>query len=155
MMVEETRQPRNTTSLQAGPGEVDHNTLYTINMRVSQLIGRQLAQIGDQLDYKWREELPVQWPPLNLGIYLYALTRRAFAGRIFGNVWGSNIMPMLRTSWLVSQIQNGCQEAKKCAAWVSNLHISDCSRRTTYILASALLLLTVSIFLITWNDYEG
>uniref|UniRef100_A0A672NFM2 BCL2 interacting killer n=1 Tax=Sinocyclocheilus grahami TaxID=75366 RepID=A0A672NFM2_SINGR len=154
-MVEETKQRRNATSLQAGPGEVDHNTLYTINMRVSQLIGRQLAQIGDQLDYKWREQLPVQlWWPLNFGIYSYALTRRAFAG-IFGNVWGSKIMPMLRTSWLVSQLQNGCQEAKKWASCVSNLHVPDWSRSTTCTLASALLLVTVSIFLITWNEYEG
>uniref|UniRef100_A0A8C1BXS2 BCL2 interacting killer n=1 Tax=Cyprinus carpio carpio TaxID=630221 RepID=A0A8C1BXS2_CYPCA len=153
-MVEETKQRRNATSLQAGPAEVDHNTRYTIDSRGSQLIGRQLAQIGDQMDYKWREQLPVQWRPLNLGIYPYARTRRAFAG-IFGNVWGSKIMPMLRTSWLVSQLQNGSQEAKKWAAWISNCHVSHCSRRTTYILASALLLVTVSIFLITRNEYEG
>uniref|UniRef100_A0A8C1WLE2 BCL2 interacting killer n=1 Tax=Cyprinus carpio TaxID=7962 RepID=A0A8C1WLE2_CYPCA len=149
-MVEETKQRRNATSLQAGPAEVDHNTRYTIDTRGSQLIGRQLAQIGDQMDYKWRE----QRRALNLGIYPYARTRRAFAG-IFGNVWGSKIMPMLRTSWLVSQLQNGCQEAKKWAAWISNCHVSHCSRRTTYILASALLLVTVSIFLITRNEYEG
>ncbi|RXN17795.1 BCL2-interacting killer (apoptosis-inducing) [Labeo rohita] len=154
-MVEETKQRKNATSLQAGPGEVDHNTLYAINMRVSQLIGRQLAQIGDEMDYKWRERLPVLRQPLNfIGIYPYALTRRAFSG-ILGNIWGSKIMPMLRTSWLVPQLQNGCQEAKKWAAWVSSLHVSDWSRKTTCILASALLLVTVSIFLITWNEYEG
>lgn len=38
---------------------------------------------------------------------------------------------------------------------VSNLHVSDWSRRTTYTLASALLLVTVFIFLVTWNEYEG
>ncbi|XP_067283205.1 bcl-2-interacting killer isoform X2 [Pseudorasbora parva] len=145
-MVEETRQPKNVTSLQAGPGEVDHNTLYAINMRVTHLIGRQLAQIGDELDNKWREQLPVQLQPLNFGIYLYVQTRRGFSG-ILGNLWGSKIMPMLRTSWLIPQLQNGCQEAKKWAAWVSN--VSDWSRRTTYILASALLLVAVSIFLVT------
>lgn len=62
---------------------VDTQVFFGLNIRVSQLIGRQLAQIGDQLDYKWREELPVQWPPLNLGIYLYAQTRRAFAGWVY------------------------------------------------------------------------
>uniref|UniRef100_A0A673LDA0 BCL2 interacting killer n=1 Tax=Sinocyclocheilus rhinocerous TaxID=307959 RepID=A0A673LDA0_9TELE len=155
-MVEETKQRKNATSLQAGPGEVDHNIHCTIDMsRVSQRIGRQLALIGDELDYKWREQLPLQWQPLNFGIYPYVLTRRAFSGRIFNNVWGSKMMPMLRTSWLVPQLQNGCQEAKKWAALVSNLHVSDWSRRTTCILASALLLVTVSIFLITWNEYEG
>ncbi|XP_073694397.1 bcl-2-interacting killer isoform X2 [Garra rufa] len=153
-MVEETKQRKNATSLRAGPGEVDHSTLYAINTRVSQLIGRQLAQIGDEMDYKWREHLPVLRQPLNFGIYPYVLTRRAFSG-ILGNVWGSKIMPMLRTSWLVPQLQNGCQEAKKWAAWVSNLPVSDWSRRTTYMLASALFLVTVSIFLITWNEYEG
>ncbi|XP_067248150.1 bcl-2-interacting killer isoform X1 [Chanodichthys erythropterus] len=146
-MVEETRQPKNATSLQAGPGEVDHNTHYAINMRVTQVIGRQLAQIGDELDYKWRQQLPARLQPLNFGIYLYVLTRRAFSGRILSNIWGSKIMPKLRTSWLVPQLQNGCQEAKKWAAWVSN--VSDWSRRTTCILASALLLVPVFIFLIT------
>ncbi|KTF90372.1 hypothetical protein cypCar_00003679 [Cyprinus carpio] len=149
-MVEETKQRKNATSLQAGPGEVDHNTRYTIDMsRVSQRIGRQLALIGDELDYKWREQLP-----LNFGIHPYVLTRRAFSG-IFNNVWGSKIMPMLRTSWPVLQLQNGCQEAKKWAALVSNLQVSDWSRRTTCILASALLLVTASIFLITWNENDG
>ncbi|XP_056093266.1 bcl-2-interacting killer isoform X1 [Rhinichthys klamathensis goyatoka] len=146
-MVEETRQPKKATSLQAGPGDVDHNIVYANNIRVTQLIGRQLAQIGDDLDNKWREQLPVQLQPLNLGIYLYVLTRTAFSGRILCNLWGSKIMPMLRTSWLIPQLQNGCQEAKKWAAWVPNL--SDWSRRNTYILASALLLVTVSIFLVT------
>ncbi|XP_077090380.1 bcl-2-interacting killer isoform X2 [Siphateles boraxobius] len=145
-MVEETRQPKNATSLQAGPGDVDYNIVYVNNIRVTQLIGRQLAQIGDDLDNKWREQLPVQLQPLNFGIYLYVLTRTAFSG-ILGNLWGSKIMPMLRTSWLIPQLQNGCQEAKKWAAWVPN--ISDWPRRTTYILASAVLLVTVSIFLAT------
>ncbi|KAK7130126.1 hypothetical protein R3I94_009032 [Phoxinus phoxinus] len=144
-MVEETRQPKKATSLQAGPGDVDHN-IYADNIRVTQLIGRQLAQIGDDLDNKWREKLPVQLRPLNLGIYLYVLTRTAFSG-ILCNLWGSKIMPMLRTSWWIPQLQNGCQEAKKWAAWVPN--VSDWSRRTTYILASASLLVTVYFFLLT------
>ncbi|XP_043093942.1 bcl-2-interacting killer isoform X2 [Puntigrus tetrazona] len=153
-MVEETKQRKNVTSLRAGPGEVDHSTRYNVDTRVSQRIGRQLALIGDELDSKWREQLPLQWQPLNFGIYPYVLTRRAFSG-IFNNVWGSKIMPVLRTSWLVPHLQNGRQEAKKWAALVSNLPVADWSRRTTCILASALLLVTVSIFLITWNEYEG
>uniref|UniRef100_A0A672K5L7 BCL2 interacting killer n=1 Tax=Sinocyclocheilus grahami TaxID=75366 RepID=A0A672K5L7_SINGR len=123
-MVEETKQRKNATSLQAGPGEVDHNTLFFgLNSRVSQRIGRQLALIGDELDNKWREQLPLQWQPLNFGIYPYVLTRRAFSGRIFNNVWGSKMMPMLRTSWLVPQLQNGCQVAKKWAALVWTIFI--------------------------------
>ncbi|XDV25102.1 hypothetical protein PO909_029075 [Leuciscus waleckii] len=146
-MVEETRQPKNATSLQAGPGDVDHNIVYANNIRVTRLIGRQLARIGDDLDFKWREQLPVQLQPFNFGVYLYVLTRTTFSGRIIGNLWGSKIMPMLRTSWLIPQLQNGCQEAKKWAARVPN--VSDWSRRTTCILASALLLATVSILLVT------
>lgn len=129
-----------------------HTSFFCSEIRVSQLIGRQLAQIGDEMDYKWRERLPVLRQPLNfIGIYPYALTRRAFSGwvesmyshtnkcermfqmnvyvynieialcRILGNIWGSKIMPMLRTSWLVPQLQNGCQEAKKWAAWVRRM----------------------------------
>ncbi|XP_056311611.1 bcl-2-interacting killer isoform X1 [Danio aesculapii] len=154
-MVEETRQQKNATSLQAGPAEVDNSNLHAFNMRVTQIIGRQLAQIGDEMDYKWRQEPLVPWQNLNFGIYPYVLSRRVFSGRILANLWGSKIMPMFRTSWLLPQLQNGCQEARKWAAWVSNLHVSDWSRSTTYTLASALLLVTVSIFLVTWNEYEG
>ncbi|XP_056311612.1 bcl-2-interacting killer isoform X2 [Danio aesculapii] len=153
-MVEETRQQKNATSLQAGPAEVDNSNLHAFNMRVTQIIGRQLAQIGDEMDYKWRQEPLVPWQNLNFGIYPYVLSRRVFSG-ILANLWGSKIMPMFRTSWLLPQLQNGCQEARKWAAWVSNLHVSDWSRSTTYTLASALLLVTVSIFLVTWNEYEG
>lgn len=32
-MVEETRQPKNATSLQAGPGDADHNIVYANNIR--------------------------------------------------------------------------------------------------------------------------
>ncbi len=32
-MVEETKQRKHTTALQAGPGEVDHYTRYNIDMR--------------------------------------------------------------------------------------------------------------------------
>ncbi|XP_073670859.1 bcl-2-interacting killer isoform X1 [Paramisgurnus dabryanus] len=152
-MVEDTRQPKNATSLQAGPGEVDHNTHYTINMRVTQRIGRQLAQIGDELDNKLREQLAIQRPMhWNIGIYTYNQTRRALFGRMLGNIWGSKIKPMLRTSWLIPQLHTGCQEARKWTTqWVSNLHISDCSRKTAFMLASAFLLATVSLFYAIWN----
>ncbi|XP_051976895.1 bcl-2-interacting killer [Xyrauchen texanus] len=153
-MVEVTRQRKSATSLQAGPGEIDPNNLYAINMRVTQLAGRQLAQIGDELENKWRQQLPVQWHHLNMGIYSYIRTRRAFS-EILGSLWGSKMMSMLRKSWLVPKIQTGCQEARKWAAWVSNLSVSYWSRRTTYILASAFSLVAVSIFLTTWNDSQG
>ncbi|XP_056603584.1 bcl-2-interacting killer [Triplophysa dalaica] len=150
-MVEDTRQPKTAASLQAGPVEVDQNTLYAINMRVTQRIGRQLAQIGDELDNRWREQLSLQRQHLNMGIYTYVWTRRAFSG-ILGNIWGSKIKPMLKTSWLIPQLHSGCQEARKWTAqWVSNLHISDWSRKTSLMLASAFLLVTVSMFLAAWN----
>lgn len=36
--------------------------------RATQLIGRQLAQIGDELNSRWREKLPQQW---HLGRHVY------------------------------------------------------------------------------------
>ncbi|TRY97498.1 hypothetical protein DNTS_013753 [Danionella cerebrum] len=70
--------------------------------------------------------------------------------RIVCNIWGSKIMAMLMVrAWMVPQLQNGCQEARKWATWVWSLQLRELSRRRTCTLASSLLLLSISLLLLT------
>lgn len=54
-MVEITRQPIRTISLQAGPGVAGspYDTIFRMNDRAVRAIGQQLAAVGDQLHQEW------------------------------------------------------------------------------------------------------
>ncbi|XP_072530071.1 bcl-2-interacting killer [Salminus brasiliensis] len=158
-MVEQTHEASSAISPQAGPSEVENHTLSDIDMsgRAAQLVGRQLAQIGDELNSRWSEKLPNQWPPhQHWQRYANVWNFGAFNGRIVGRLRWSKVRPMLKAFWVVPQLHTqACQTAMKWMSWVCNSHFPDWSYKTKCFLASAVLLVAVAAFTATWKPSES
>ncbi|XP_047659658.1 bcl-2-interacting killer [Tachysurus fulvidraco] len=148
-MVEQALQVSRAISPQAGPSEVENHILSEINMRrATQQIGRQLAQIGDELNSTWREKLPQQ-RHLDWQVHPNILIWRAFNRRIIGSLQWSKIMPMIRASRLVPELHiQACQGTMKWINWVKP-HFPGWSCKTKCFLASAALLLAATVFTVT------
>ncbi|KAM9468371.1 bcl-2-interacting killer isoform 1-T1 [Clarias gariepinus] len=145
-MVEQALEVSSAISPQAGPGEVENHILSDANMRrVTQAIGRQLAQIGDELNSRWREKLPQQ-RHLDWQVYPNVLIWRAINRRITGILQWSTFMPMVR---LVPELHaQACQTTMKWINWVKP-HFPDWSSKTKCFLASAALLVAATVFTAT------
>ncbi|KAG9280326.1 bcl-2-interacting killer [Astyanax mexicanus] len=158
-MVQQAHEASDDISPQAGPSEVENHMLSDIGMSVrsAQQIGRQLAQIGDEMNSRWSEKLRNQWPQhQHWQGYGNVLNFAAMNGRIVGRLQWSRIMPMVRASWVVPQLHSqACQTAIKWMSWVCNLHFPDWSGRTKGFLASALLLVAAAAFTATWKMSES
>ncbi|XP_076861109.1 bcl-2-interacting killer [Brachyhypopomus gauderio] len=124
---------------QAGPSEGENQTVSNTDMRRAvQLIGHRLALIGDELDSRWREKLPNQWPRWpNPNM----LTCRVLNGRIIGRIWWSKVKPVVQASWLVPRLHT-----QNWISLVYNSWFPNWSCRTKCCLASAVLLVTVAVF---------
>ncbi|XP_060759222.1 bcl-2-interacting killer [Neoarius graeffei] len=145
-MVEQALVANSAVSPQAGPGEVENYIPSNINMRrATQIIGHQLAQIGDELNSRWREKLPQQ-QLLHWQVYPNILIWRAINRRIIGSLQWSKIMPMVRASRLVPELHTqACQATMKWINWVKP-HFPHWSWKTKYVLASAALLVAATVF---------
>ncbi|KAI5094044.1 bcl-2-interacting killer [Silurus meridionalis] len=140
-MMEQALEASSVISPQAGPGEVENHALSDINMRrATQLIGRQLAQIGDELNSRWREKLPQQLH-LDWQLSPNMLIWRAINRRIIGSLQWSKILPRLVPE-LPTQ---ACQAAINWIDWVKP-HFPDWSCKTKCFLASAALLVAATVF---------
>ncbi|MCJ8743364.1 hypothetical protein PDJAM_G00093180 [Pangasius djambal] len=148
-MVEQALEASSAISPQAGPGEVQNHILSDDNMRrATQLIGRQLAQIGDELNSRWREKLP-QPRHLDWQVYPNILIWRAINRRITGSLQWSKFMPTARASRLVPELHTqACQATLKWINWVKP-HFPHWSCKTTCFLASAALLVVATVFTAT------
>ncbi|XP_058273749.1 bcl-2-interacting killer [Hemibagrus wyckioides] len=148
-MVEQALQVSSAISPQAGPSEVENYILSEINMRrATQQIGRHLAQIGDELNSRWREKLPQQ-RHLDWQVYPNLLIWRAINGRIIGTLQWSKIISMERASRLVPELHTqACQATMKWINWVKP-HFPGWSYKTKCLLASAALLLAATVFTAT------
>lgn len=134
-------------SFQAGPVEMDDHTLSGINMRTAvRLIGRQLAQIGDELDNNKREKL-AHPNHLQLQVYPNMLIWRAMNRRLVGSLHWSKLMSMLRASGLVPQLHT-----LTCQKWISLVKAHVPASGTKYVLVSAFLLMAAAIFTTPWNN---
>ncbi|XP_042565957.1 bcl-2-interacting killer [Clupea harengus] len=140
-MVEHTRETPNTMSLQAGPMEVCNGTPSHVNTRDVQNIGRQLAQIGDELNQRWAHRLPNQWlQPVNgrTNIFIRASVYRCIVseGRRLRDFFA---LGNLRLNPLVYNQP----------AWVSSVCPAGLGW-TTGLLASTALLATAAVCLALW-----
>ncbi|KAG7320376.1 hypothetical protein KOW79_016229 [Hemibagrus wyckioides] len=116
--------------------------------RATQQIGRHLAQIGDELNSRWREKLPQQ-RHLDWQVYPNLLIWRAINGRIIGTLQWSKIISMERASRLVPELHTqACQATMKWINWVKP-HFPGWSYKTKCLLASAALLLAATVFTAT------
>ncbi|XP_047018191.1 bcl-2-interacting killer [Ictalurus punctatus] len=147
-MVEQALEASSAISPQAGPGEVENHILSDINMRrATQLIGRQLAQIGDELNSRWKEKLPQQ-RHLDWQVYPNILIWRVNR-RLIGILQWSKFMPMIRGSRLVPELHTQAfQATMKWINWVKP-HFPDWSCKTKCFLVSAALLVAVTVFTAT------
>ncbi|KAI4876052.1 hypothetical protein NFI96_030102, partial [Prochilodus magdalenae] len=165
-MVEQAHEANRAISPQAGPSEVENQTPSDVNMSSTRRIGQQLAQIGDELNSRWSEKLPNQWPrhqrwqEYATVLNLRAINRQVpfqivcclMKMRIVGRLWWSKIMPTLNASWVVPQLHTqACQTAMKWIRWV--LHFPERSG-TKCFLVSAVLLAAAAAF-VTWKISES
>ncbi|XP_037395036.1 bcl-2-interacting killer [Pygocentrus nattereri] len=155
-MVEQAHEAGSAISPQAGPSEAENHMPSDIDMSGSsaQLIGRRLAQIGDEMNGRWSEKLPNQWPRhQHWQAHANVLNLRAVNGRIVRSLWWSKIMPMVKAPWVVPQLHTqACQTVMTWIRWVS--HFPDWSR-TKCFLASAVLLATAAAFIASWKMSES
>ncbi|TDG96628.1 hypothetical protein EPR50_G00230670 [Perca flavescens] len=121
-MVEQTRQPSRVVSLQAGPGEVDTDTLVDVNLRINdraaRAFGQQLALIGDQMDWEWASR-QLNWLPTPLHVLrpAQALTRTIYRD-IHNQLWGFRGLSAAVKAWIASTAP-GLSNLKPvtCAGW--------------------------------------
>lgn len=149
-MVEQTRPTIETMTLQAGPVELDdHGTSDLItrpwNGRDARIIGRQLAQIGDQLNQRWAHQLPNQWllQPLDRRTSIFI---RASVYRRFFVTEGRSLLRdafSMGKLWLNPLVYNQ-------RAWVSSLCPPGLCW-TTGLLVSAALLTTAAVCIALWE----
>ncbi|XP_042366878.1 bcl-2-interacting killer [Plectropomus leopardus] len=157
-MVEQTRQPSRAVSLQAGPGEVDSDTLFDVNLRVNdraaRTFGRHLAVIGDQLDREWtsrqRHRLPT---PLHMLRPAQALTRTIYRD-IHTQLLGFQGLSAAVKAWITSTAPGqGILRAEAWAAWVPNLKPVTCTGWTRRALVA--LVAAVTIFGALWVEWRA
>ncbi|KAK1790450.1 hypothetical protein P4O66_014347 [Electrophorus voltai] len=160
-MVEEAQEVSSGLFPQAGPHQGENHTLPDANMsrRSAQLIGRQLAQIGDELDSRWSEKLPNQWPRQAFPNMLTCTVMNGKPNgyrRIMARLWWSKVMPVVQASWLVPLLHTqACQGAMQWIGRVYNSHFPDWSGRTKCCLASAVLLFTAAAFTASQETSES
>ncbi|XP_066523858.1 bcl-2-interacting killer [Hoplias malabaricus] len=158
-MVEQVQEATSAVSPQAGPSEAETYTHFDNNMseRVAQLIGRQLAQIGDELNSRWREKLANQWPTHHRWqAYANVLNLGAFNRRMVASIWWSKFLPMVGASWMVPQFHiKACQTANKWIRWIYNPNFAYWFCRTKYVLAPAILLVTAAALSAVWKMFES
>ncbi|KAL2102999.1 hypothetical protein ACEWY4_002167 [Coilia grayii] len=154
-MVEQTRDSPKPAPLQAGPVEVGDGTPSEGTTREARVIGRHLAQIGDELNGRWARRLPNQWlrrlpnqwlhqlpPPQDwrTNIFIRAgIFRQVFVaeGRRVGDVFA------LGKLWLNPLVYN-------LPAWVSSLSPAGLNW-TTAVLVSTALLATAAVCIALWE----
>lgn len=150
-MVEQTRQQRRAISLQAGPSEVDGNSLLDENVRMNagevRVIGRRLAEMGDQLNREWAgRSNPNRWPPpLRMARPAHALTRDLYRA-IGGQLWA------IRSWSAVMKARWGILRAEDWAAWVSSIQPASCTGWSTRILVAMALVATATICTAFWEN---
>lgn len=149
-MVEQTRPRRRLISLQAGPSEVDGNSLFDENVRMNvrevRIIGQRLAEMGDRLNREWAgRSNPNQWPPpLRMVRPAHALTRDLYRG-IRGQLWAVR-------SWSAAmKARRGILRAEDWAAWVSSIQPASCTGWSTGILVAVALVATATICTAFWE----
>lgn len=159
-MVEQTRQPSRAVSLQAGPGEVDTDNLFDVNLRINdraaRIFGRQLAVIGDQLDREWASREPNWLPtPLHMLRPAQALTRTIYRD-IHRQLWGFQGLSAAVKSWIASTAPGqGILRADAWTAWVSNLKPVICTGWTRGALVTVALVAAVTIFSALWVEWKA
>ncbi|XP_033470820.1 bcl-2-interacting killer [Epinephelus lanceolatus] len=159
-MVEQTRQQSRVVSLQAGPGEVDTDTLFDMNLRINdraaQAFGRQLAVIGDQLNGEWASRQPNWLPtPLHMLRPAQALTRTIYRD-VRSQLWGLQGLSAAVKAWIASTAPGkGILRADAWAAWVSNLKPVTCTGWTRGALVTVALVAAVTIFSALWMEWKA
>ncbi|XP_034719811.1 bcl-2-interacting killer isoform X1 [Etheostoma cragini] len=147
-MVEQTREPSRVVSLQAGPGEVDTDTLFDVSLRINdqaaRAIGQQLALIGDQMDREWTSR-QLNWLPTPLDVIrpAQALTRTIYRD-IHNQLWGFQGMSAAVKAWIEST-----------APGVSNLKPVTCTGWARGALVTVALLAAVTILGALWVEWKA
>ncbi|KAK9525768.1 hypothetical protein VZT92_016450 [Zoarces viviparus] len=159
-MVEQTRQPSRVVHPQAGPGDVDTDTLFDVNLRINdraaRAFGHQLAVIGDQLDREWTGRPPNWLPtPLHMLRPAQALTRTIYRD-IHSRLWGFQGLSAAVKAWIASTAPGqGILRADAWAAWVSSLKPVTCTGWTRGALVTAALVAAVTIFGALWVEWKA
>ncbi|KAA8580247.1 hypothetical protein FQN60_005782 [Etheostoma spectabile] len=147
-MVEQTRQPSRVVSLRAGPGEVDTDTLFDVNLRINdqaaRAIGQQLALIGDQMDWEWTSR-QLNWLPTPLDVIrpAQALTRTIYRD-IHNQLWGFQGVSAAVKAWIAST-----------APGVSNFKPVTCTGWARGALVTVALLAAVTILGALWVEWKA
>ncbi|XP_034382626.1 bcl-2-interacting killer [Cyclopterus lumpus] len=158
-MVEQTRRPRRIVSLQAGPGEVGTDALLDVNLRINdraaQDFGRQLAVIGDQLDWEWTGR-PPNWLPNALHMLrpARALTRTIYRD-IHSQLWGFQGPSAAVKACIASTAPGlGILRAAAWATWESSLKPVTCTGWTRALVTVALVA-AVTMFGGLWVEWKA
>ncbi|KAG9339891.1 hypothetical protein JZ751_022204 [Albula glossodonta] len=118
-------QARYSTRItQAGPGMSVESVPSGFDLSAAQKIGRQLAEIGDELDQHYRDNLPNLWLlPLRTAVHTHRLARN----RLYRGV--SEYHRRLRTrpgpicAWLTSLLHGLADRAEWRGTWVKTTHL--------------------------------
>ncbi|XP_044042569.1 bcl-2-interacting killer [Siniperca chuatsi] len=156
-MVEQSRQPSRVVSLQAGPDEVDTDTLFDVNLRINdraaRAFGHQLAAIGDQLNREWASRQTNWLPtPLHMLRPAQALTRTIYRD-IHSQLWGFQGLSAEVKAWIASTAPG--QGILRADAWVSNLKPVTCTGWTRGTLVTVALVAAVTIFSARWVEWKA
>ncbi|XP_054480762.1 bcl-2-interacting killer [Anoplopoma fimbria] len=156
-MVEQTRQPSRVVSFQAGPGEVNTDALFDVNLRINdrdaRAFGCQLAIIGDQLDREWTGRRPNWLPsPLHMLRPAQELTRNIYRD-IHSQLWGFQGLSAGVKAWIANTAPGkGILRADTWATWVSSLKPVTCTGWTRGALVTVALVAAVTIFGALWVE---
>ncbi|KPP66378.1 hypothetical protein Z043_115122 [Scleropages formosus] len=133
-MVAQAREPSKVTCLQAGSTEAQSTLLYDVNFRVARDIGRQLAEIGDQLDQqRGSSRVHARLRLLPDATPARFLARTALFGGILTSRWDLNAVPTVIRGWIPLVRRHPGQATTGSAASVS------CVRSIRLLLAVGLL----------------
>ncbi|KAL4658412.1 hypothetical protein GN956_G3098 [Arapaima gigas] len=144
-MVAQAREPSKVTCLQAGSSEAQ-NTLLSVNLRVAQDIGRQLAEIGDQLNQQWGSfPLPVWLRPLSGVTQAHFLVRTGLFRGILPNRRNLNAVPAVIQGRLDPLVHRHPGQA------ATGLAISVSCVRTNW--AAGLLAAALLVMAAIWIDF--
>ncbi|XP_040886529.1 bcl-2-interacting killer [Toxotes jaculatrix] len=159
-MVEQTRRPSRVVSLQAGPGDVDPGTLFDVNLRVSdrraRAIARQLAAVGDQLDWEWTSRQPNRLPTLlHMLRPAQALTRTIYRD-MHSQLWAFQGLSAAVKDWVVSTAPGqAILRPDALTAWVSSFKPITCTGWTRGALVTVALVAAVSLFGALWMQWKA
>ncbi|XP_036374360.1 bcl-2-interacting killer isoform X1 [Megalops cyprinoides] len=116
MKMELVRELSQNFSVQAGPGDPAKSILSDMDLSIAQNIGRQLAEIGDQLNLCYHDNHLILWPhPLHMVLHVQRLSRNLLYRGVLDHHMGVKSRLAGVRAWLTFHFQS--QVVRRAEGW--------------------------------------